>query len=107
MKVHSKLGSGFLEAVYHEALMKQFTTDNIPFKSKVRLKVYFDGVPLKKTYIPDFVCYDKIIIEIKAASFLHQDNIRQTLNYVKASGYKLGMIVNFGENKLNYKRLVN
>ncbi len=107
MKVHSKLGSGFLEAVYHEALMKQFTTDNIPFKSKVRLKVYFDGVPLKKTYIPDFVCYDKIIIEIKAATFLHQDNIRQTLNYVKASGYKLGMIVNFGENKLNYKRLVN
>ena len=107
MKVHSKLGAGFLEAVYDEALMKQFELDNIPYKGKVRLNVYFDGVPLKKTYIPDFVCYDKIIIEIKAASFLHQDNVRQTLNYVKASGHKLGIIINFGESKLNYKRLVN
>ena len=91
----------------HEALMKQFDIDKIPYKSKVRIKVYFDGVPLKKTYVPDFICNDKIIVEIKATSFLHQDHVRQTLNYVKASGYKLGIIVNFGESKLNYKRLVN
>ena len=107
MQVHSKLGAGFLEAVYHEALMKQFDKDNIPYKSKVKLKVFFDGEPLKKFYVPDFICYDKIIVEIKAASFMHQDNVRQTLNYVKATGYKLGITVNFGENKLNYKRLVN
>jgi GxxExxY protein len=107
MKVHSKLGPGFLEAVYHEALMKQFDKDNIPYKSKVKLKVFFDGEALKKFYVPDFICYDKIILELKAASFMHQDNVRQTLNYVKASGYKLGVVVNFGESKLKYKRLVN
>ena len=107
MKVHSNLGSGFLEAVYQEALEDEFLRQKVPFKKQVKLNVYYDGKLLKKFYKADFVCYDKIIVEIKSAQFLHQDQSKQTLNYVKATQYKLGILVNFGQSSLVYRRLLN
>lgn len=107
MKVHTNLGSGFLEAVYQEALEEELVQQNIPYKKQVKLNIQYNGKLLKKYYIADFVCYDKIIVEIKSAQFLHQDQSKQTLNYVKATKYKLGILVNFGESSLVCKRLLN
>ena len=107
MKVHSELGAGFLESVYQEALEKQFIKDSIPYVREKILKIQFAGEQLKKTFKADFVCYDKIIIELKAASFIHTDNIKQTLNYLNATNLKLGLLVNFGEKSLTYKRILN
>ncbi len=107
MKVHSELGAGFLESVYQEALEKQFMKDAIPFEREKYLKIQFDGEQLKKTFKADFVCYDKIIVELKAASFIHSDNIDQTKNYLKSTKFQLGLIVNFGQKSLVYKRILN
>ena len=107
MKVHSNLGSAFLEAVCQEALEDEFLSQEIPFKRQVKLRIHYNGKLLKKFYKADFVCYDKIIVEIKSAQFLHQDQSKQTLNYVKATQYKLGILVNFVQSSLVYKRLVN
>ena len=107
MKVHGSLGSGFLEAVYQEALEDEFLRQGIPFERQVKLNILYNGKLLKKFYKADFVCYDKIIVEIKSAQFLHHDQSKQTLNYVKATQYKLGILVNFGQSSLVYKRLVN
>ena len=68
MKVHRELGSGFLEAVYQEPLKKEFTKLEIPYKSQVKLNVYYEGKPLKKYYIADFICYDEIILELKSVN---------------------------------------
>ena len=107
MKVHGSLGSGFLEAVYQEVLEDEFLRQGIPFERQVKLNILYNGKLLKKFYKADFVCYDKIIVEIKSAQFLHHDQSKQTLNYVKATQYKLGILVNFGQSSLVYKRLVN
>jgi len=107
MKVHSVLGSGFLEAVYQEALEMEFTKNDIPFKRQVKLSLVYDGIKLKKYYIADFVCYDNIIVEIKAAISLHPNMLKQTKNYLKATNKRLGLLVNFGEKSLNYKRILN
>ena len=107
MKVHSVLGSGFLEAVYQEALEMEFSKNNIPFKRQVKLSLVYDGIKLKKYYIADFVCYDNIIVEIKAAISLHPNMLKQTKNYLKATNKRLGLLVNFGEKSLNYKRILN
>ena len=107
MKVHSELGAGFLESVYQEALEKQFIKDGIPYEREKLLKIDFDGQQLKKSFKADYVCYDKIIVELKAAIFIHNDNIEQTRNYLKATKLQLGLIVNFGEPSLKYKRVLN
>ncbi|HNX89547.1 MAG TPA: GxxExxY protein [Paludibacteraceae bacterium] len=107
MKVHSELGAGFLESVYQEALEKQFIKDGIPYEREKLLKIDFDGQQLKKSFKADYVCYNKIIVELKAAIFIHNDNIEQTRNYLKATKLQLGLIVNFGETSLKYKRVLN
>jgi len=107
MKVHSELGAGFLESVYQEALEKQFVKDNIPYEREKVLRIKYDGEQLKKTFKADFVCYDKIIVELKAASFIHSDNIQQTKNYLKTTKFELGLVINFGEKSLIYKRIIN
>jgi len=107
MKVHSGLGSGFLEAVYQEALEREFAKCNIPFKRQVKLSLVYDGINLKKYYIADFVCFDEIIVEIKAVSFIHDNMLKQTKNYLKATNLRLGLLVNFGEKSLTYKRILN
>ena len=106
-EVHRELGAGFLEAVYHKALMIEFERQKIPYIHEKELTIYYKNVLLDKSYFADFVCYDKIILEIKALNKLSSEHESQVLNYLKATNFKLGILVNFGESKLNYKRLVN
>ena len=106
MEVHRELGHGFLEAIYHEALALELSLRNIPFESERSLTIIYKGKPLKKTYTADFICYDKILIEIKALSAMTSDHFSQTLNYLKATGIKVGLIINFGTPSLTYRRLI-
>ena len=107
MKVHKVLGAGFLESVYQEALEKEFTKLGIPFIRHQKLNIIFDGQKLKKYFVADFVCYKKIIVELKAISFLRQDDEKQLLNYLKATSFEIGLLINFGQSSLTWKRLIN
>ena len=106
IEVHKELGCGFLEAVYQEALEHEFKRQNIPFEREKELKIYFKNIELKKKYNADFICFNRIIVEIKALSKLNSDHDSQILNYLKATGIKLSIVINFGEKSLKYKRLV-
>jgi len=107
MEVHRQLGNGFLESVYQEALELELKQRNIPFKREVKFEIAYKGQVLKKYYIADFICYNKIIVELKALSELATEHESQILNYLKATDLKLGLLVNFGTRRLQYKRLVN
>jgi len=107
MEVHKKLGSGFLESVYAEALELEFKKVNIPYDHEKKLPVFYDDQPLKKYFKADFVCFSAIIIELKATKFLTDADHRQTVNNVKATKFKLGLLINFGSPSLTYKRIVN
>lgn len=107
MNIHSTLGNGFLEAVYCEVLEKEFVKNNIPYQREVKLDLFFNGEKLDKKYKADFICFDNIILEIKAVSFIHENFTKQTLNYLKAADKKLGLLINFGEKSLKYKRIIN
>ena len=106
MEVHRELGSGFLEAVYQEALALEFKSRGIPFKKEVKLEISYKGQALSKYYEADFVCYDKIIVETKALHELSGIDESQVINYLKATGFKLGLLLNFGSESLEYNRLV-
>jgi len=107
MKVHAELGYGFLEAVYQEALERDFIKRGIPFKRQQKLNIYFDGQKLDKYYIADFLCYDSIVRELKASQFTVESQINQLYNYLKATNKKLGILINFGTKSLTYKRIIN
>ncbi|MFA9189679.1 GxxExxY protein [Flavobacterium sp. FBOR7N2.3] len=107
MKVHRSLGVGFLEAVYEEALEKEFKIQCIPFKRQLKLELYYDKEKLNKYYRADFVCYDTIILEIKAVSHIPDIFYAQLRNYLKCTKMKLGMLINFGTSSLMYKRIIN
>jgi GxxExxY protein len=106
MEVHKELGCGFLEAVYQEGLEREFTIQQIPFKAQPIIQIRYKGQPLNKTYQPDFVCYEEIIVEIKAISGLTGLEEAQLINYLKATGLKIGLLLNFGVKSLEHKRLV-
>jgi GxxExxY protein len=105
-EVHRVLGCGFLEGVYQEALAIEFKNREIPFEAEKELEIDFKGVTLNKKFKSDFVCYGKIIVEVKACNRLVDDHISQTLNYLNITRFKVGILVNFGEKSLKYKRLV-
>ena len=107
IEVHNELGSGFLEPIYQEALEVELTNQNIPFQREAPLPVKYKGMVLNKSYIADFILYDKIVLELKALDALSTVHESQVLNYLKATGFKLGLLVNFGQPKLQYKRLVH
>jgi GxxExxY protein len=107
MNIHSSLGKGFLEAVYCEVLEKEFKKNKIPYHREVKLDLFYEGEMLDKKYRADFICYDEIILEIKSVSFLNDIFVKQTLNYLKATNNKLGLLINFGEKSLKYKRIIN
>ena len=107
MNIHSIMGCGFLEAVYAEVLEKEFIKNTIPYQREVKLDLFFNGEKLDKKYKADFVCFDDIILEIKSVSFLHENFTKQTINYLKATNKKLGLLINFGEKSLKYKRIIN
>jgi len=106
MEVHTELGSGFLEAVYEEAIKIEFDEREIPFVSEIKMDVYYKGEKLNKFYQADFICYDQIIVEIKAIENLADTHIAQILNYLKATGHRVGLLINFGTKKLQYKRVI-
>ena len=107
MEVHNKLGSGFLESVYSEALEIEFRKGNIPYEREKKLNVFYENQQLKKYFRADFVCYNSIIIELKASKYTVDADFQQTLNNVKATKFKLGLLINFGTPSLTFKRIVN
>ena len=106
MEVHKELGYGFLEAVYQEALEKEFQQRKIPYKREVPLEIFYKNEPLEKYYIADFICYDKIVIELKAVSAITNDHQGQLINYLSATKLSLGIIINFGKKSLEHKRMI-
>ncbi len=106
-EVYNEMGSGYLEAVYHECLRLEFFSRRVPFESKLRLNLRYKSQALESYYIPDFACYDQIILEIKAQSGLTDIDRAQIHNYLKGTGARLGLLVNFGSHpKLQYERIV-
>ena len=106
MAVYNELGCGFLEKVYQEALSIELSNSGIPHKREQALEINYKNKLLTTKYFADFICYDKIIIELKALESLNSKHQSQVLNYLKATGYKLGLLVNFGSKNLEYKRIV-
>jgi len=107
MTVHNELGCGFLEPVYQEALSLEFTEQGIPFQKEKVLDVYYKKYLLDKKYVADFYCFEEVILELKAIDALHPVHIAQVLNYLKATGKKIGLLVNFGTTTLQYKRIIH
>lgn len=106
-KVYNTLGAGFLEAVYQEALEIELQRQGIPYEREKELKIVYDGVELKQTYKADFVCYGKIIVELKAVSALDDAHRAQVYNYLHATGLKMGLLLNFGNaEELEKQRIV-
>jgi len=95
-EVYRVMGCGFLEQVYQECLYMEFQKRDIPFQSQIELPIIYKGERLIQTYRSDFVCYGQIIVEIKAVKELDNEHRAQVFNYLKASGYRLGLLVNFG-----------
>ena len=107
-EVYNQMGSGFLEAVYQECLAMEFAARGIDFKEKTRLNLNYKEHPIKQIYEPDFLCMGKIILEIKAAKAIADHHRAQIINYLKATGLQLGLLVNFGHHpKVEYERFVN
>lgn len=106
-EVYKQKGCGFLEPVYHECLEIEFEMRGIPFTSEVELELEYKGRKLRQTYKPDFICFEKIIVEIKAVSALHDVFRAQLQNYLRATGHRLGFLVNFAHHpKLEYERII-
>jgi GxxExxY protein len=106
MDVHNHLGPGFLEIVYKDALEYEFKNLKIPYAREKRYEVNYKDIILPHKFQADFVVFDQIVLEVKAVSGIAEDFIARAINYLKVSGLKLSLIVNFGEMKLNYKRIV-
>jgi GxxExxY protein len=106
MEVHNQLGPGFLEAVYQEALDIELAARNIPFLAQQEIPIRYKGNLLAKKYIADFTAFEKIIIEIKSVHELSSVDSAQVINYLKASGYELGLLINFGATSLEWQRLL-
>ena len=106
MEVHNNLGKGFLEIVYKDALEYEFYKFGIPFEREKKYEVHYKDLILPHNFFADFVVYNKVILEIKSMNGIADEHIAQTINYLKVSDNKLGIIVNFGHLSLQYKRIV-
>jgi GxxExxY protein len=107
IEVHRELGVGFLEPAYHEALRIEFGLPQLPFRQEVPLPILYKGEQLRCAYRADFVCYEDIIVELKALPSLTTREQAQLLNYLKATGFHRGLLLNFGGNRVESKRMVN
>jgi GxxExxY protein len=106
-EVYNELGCGFLEPVYQECLEIELAMQEIPFRAREELKLRYKNHLLKQVYEPDFICWEKVIVEIKAVSELADIHRAQLQNYLKATGHRLGLLVNFGNYpKLEWERIV-
>lgn len=107
IEVHRELGHGFREIVYGDAIEFEFGQRNIPFEREKEYQVIYKGIKLQHNFYADFVVFKNIILELKAVEGgISDDNVAQTLNYLKVSGCKIGLLINFGRKKLEYKRLI-
>lgn len=106
MEVHRTLGCGFLEPVYQDALSIEFKLRSIPFDKEVELPVSYKGTVLKARYRVDFICFKAIVVEIKALSRMAGVEESQVINYLKAIGQPIGLLINFGKSSLEVKRLI-
>jgi GxxExxY protein len=106
-EVYRELGCGFLEAVYQECLEKELKAKGIPFLSQPELALNYKGQRLQQTYKPDLICYDQIILELKAVKDISPEHKAQVINYLKATNLKLGLLINFGSHpKAQIERFV-
>lgn len=106
-EVYKEKGCGFVEPVYQECLSIELRMQRIPYAEQIELALEYKGQPLNQTYKPDFICFDKIILEIKAVSQLTDEHRAQVHNYLKATGHKLGLLVNFGHHpQVEWERIV-
>lgn len=106
IEVHNALGKGHSEILYKDALEVEFEKQQIPYSREKKFSVEYKGIVLPHHYFADFVVYNKIIFEVKAIEMLLSGHTKQTLNYLAASKYKLGLLVNFGQDSLKYERVV-
>ncbi|MGB7769385.1 MAG: GxxExxY protein [Verrucomicrobiia bacterium] len=105
--VYKEKGSGFLEAVYQECLEMELADRKIPFTAQPQLTLTYKGKPLKARYTPNFICHNKIVLELKAVTALTDEHRAQVHNYLRATTFKLGLLVNFGHYpKVEYERIV-
>ncbi|KPM47261.1 GxxExxY protein [Jiulongibacter sediminis] len=106
MKVHSALGNGFQEVIYQRALEIEFTFDKIPFQREFEMPIYYRNIQIG-TQRADFLVYDKISVELKAVIRLEDVHLAQAINYLEAYNLEVGLLINFGERSLSFKRLLN
>jgi GxxExxY protein len=106
MEVHNEMGPGHLEAVYQECLEIEFELQNIPFISKPNLSLYYKTRKLKKFYVPDFIVFGDLVLEIKAQKMFTQDDEAQIINSLKSSRHEIGLLLNFGEPSLKFRRFI-
>jgi len=106
-EVHNQLGNGFLEAVYQAALEIELTKRNIPYQCQVNVPIFYKGTKLDCTYRSDLVCFEDILIELKAIKAITDIEVAQTINYLKATGMHRGLLINFGSKRLTRQRFVN
>ena len=107
MEVHNIMGPGHLEAVYHECLEIESNKRKIPYVSKPKVEIYYKDVKLKKYYVPDFIFFKDVVVEIKAEKRLTKEDEAQIINSLKTSRKQVGLLINFGEASLVFRRFVN
>lgn len=107
MEVQNELGMGFLELVYHDALNVELELRGIPYETEKPIAITYKGQPLERSYKADLVCFDTIVVELKSVEKLKAEHTAQLLNYLKATGMPMGILINFGEKPLRYKIVPN
>ena len=107
MEVHKQLGCGFTEKVYQDALERELQLRSIPYQREVRMQVSYKGETLHSEFVPDFVCYGHIIVELKAVQEIENLHRAQTINYTKVADFETALLINFGAESLEYERLFN
>ena len=106
IEVHRQLGCGFLESVYQEALAIELGLRKIPFRREVRLPVAYKGQALATSFCADFICFDSLVVELKALAHMSGSEEAQLINYLKATQHKVGLLLNFGARSLEHRRFV-
>jgi len=106
MEVYNTLGRGFLESVYKDCLCVEFERRNIRFQKEKRYDIHYKGVKIFHHYFADFIVDDKVIIEVKAQNYVIEENYKQIINYLAVSRCKIGLLINFGESSLKYRRFI-